>query len=207
MSYRNRSVLSKCLFILEARWCAEAGAHALLTDCHREDPPTQARSPNLVTHFQLPPTFPTMRPVALSGHSRALTQIKYSHEGDLLFTAAKDASPSLWYTHNGERVGSYDGPCLMRYCCEKPAACALLEKWQRGWEMCLQWRSRSYAPVHVAGCATVLFGAVGSGEPQAHPHSAGCCCRPLAKVAAALLFPPMPWSPLTVESCVPTPVV
>eukprot|EP00040_Diaphanoeca_grandis_P017409 m.90685 g.90685 ORF g.90685 m.90685 type:complete len:330 (+) comp26418_c0_seq2:146-1135(+) len=50
-----------------------------------------------------------MKPIALSGHTRSLTMIRYNLEGDVLFTAAKDASPSAWWTHNGERIGSYEG--------------------------------------------------------------------------------------------------
>lgn len=50
-----------------------------------------------------------MRPIALSGHSRALTHVKYNTEGDLLFSAAKDHSPSVWWSHNGERLGTYEG--------------------------------------------------------------------------------------------------
>eukprot|EP00037_Helgoeca_nana_P012003 m.108152 g.108152 ORF g.108152 m.108152 type:complete len:333 (-) comp21197_c0_seq1:175-1173(-) len=50
-----------------------------------------------------------MKPIALSGHSRSITQIKYNRDGDLLFTVAKDAEPSVWFSHNGERVGSYAG--------------------------------------------------------------------------------------------------
>jgi len=50
-----------------------------------------------------------MKPIALSGHSRSITQIKYNKEGDLLFSVAKDSEPSVWYSHNGERIGSYQG--------------------------------------------------------------------------------------------------
>jgi len=45
----------------------------------------------------------------LQGHSRAITQVKYNREGDLIFSAAKDAQPSMWYSANGERVGTFDG--------------------------------------------------------------------------------------------------
>lgn len=45
----------------------------------------------------------------LQGHERAITQIKYNREGDLLFTAAKDSTPNVWFTVNGERLGTYDG--------------------------------------------------------------------------------------------------
>ncbi|KAJ2502316.1 translation initiation factor eIF3 subunit [Coemansia sp. RSA 1972] len=50
-----------------------------------------------------------MRPFLLQGHSRPLTQIKYNPDGDMLMTAAKDKVASLWYSHNGERVGTYEG--------------------------------------------------------------------------------------------------
>lgn len=50
-----------------------------------------------------------MRPLILKGHSRPLTMVKYNAEGDLLFSCAKDDSPTLWYTSTGERVGTYDG--------------------------------------------------------------------------------------------------
>nr|CAB3241693.1 eukaryotic translation initiation factor 3 subunit I-like [Phallusia mammillata] len=50
-----------------------------------------------------------MRPLMLQGHERAITQIKYNREGDLLFSVAKDATPNVWYTINGERLGSYGG--------------------------------------------------------------------------------------------------
>jgi translation initiation factor 3 subunit I len=50
-----------------------------------------------------------MRPIQLHGHERPLTQIKYNREGDLLFSAARDKSPNVWFSHNGERLGSFDG--------------------------------------------------------------------------------------------------
>lgn len=45
----------------------------------------------------------------MQGHQRPLTQIKYNHDGDLLLTVAKDKVANLWYSHNGERIGTYDG--------------------------------------------------------------------------------------------------
>lgn len=45
----------------------------------------------------------------LHGHERAITQIKYNREGDLLFSAAKDHTPNVWYSLNGERLGSFVG--------------------------------------------------------------------------------------------------
>jgi FOG: WD40 repeat len=50
-----------------------------------------------------------MRPILLNGHTRSLTKIKYNREGDLLFSVSKDHTPTVWYSHNGERLGTYDG--------------------------------------------------------------------------------------------------
>ncbi|KIW54434.1 eukaryotic translation initiation factor 3 subunit I [Exophiala xenobiotica] len=50
-----------------------------------------------------------MRPTLLQGHERALTQIKYNKDGDLLFSVAKDKVICAWYTSNGERLGTYNG--------------------------------------------------------------------------------------------------
>ncbi|SGY77211.1 BQ5605_C005g03580 [Microbotryum silenes-dioicae] len=50
-----------------------------------------------------------MRPILLSGHERSLTQVKYNAEGDLLFSASKDHIINVWHSHNGERLGTYEG--------------------------------------------------------------------------------------------------
>eukprot|EP00871_Galdieria_phlegrea_P001489 jgi/Galph1/2340/GphlegSOOS_G996.1 len=50
-----------------------------------------------------------MRPIILKGHERPLTMVKYNKEGDLLFSTAKDTSPTVWWTANGERIGTYCG--------------------------------------------------------------------------------------------------
>lgn len=50
-----------------------------------------------------------MRPIALHGHERSVTHIKYNRDGDLLFSSAKDTSPTVWYSINGERLGTYKG--------------------------------------------------------------------------------------------------
>ncbi|RUS30966.1 WD40-repeat-containing domain protein [Jimgerdemannia flammicorona] len=44
-----------------------------------------------------------------NGHTRSLTQIKYNREGDLLFTVSKDKVVNVWFSHNGERLGTYIG--------------------------------------------------------------------------------------------------
>ncbi len=35
--------------------------------------------------------------------------MRYNVDGDLLFSVAKDNKPSVWYSHNGERLGTFDG--------------------------------------------------------------------------------------------------
>ncbi|KAF3007896.1 translation initiation factor eIF3 subunit [Curvularia kusanoi] len=50
-----------------------------------------------------------MRPILLSGHERALTQVKYNPDGDLIFSVSKDHVVCAWYSHNGERLGTYHG--------------------------------------------------------------------------------------------------
>ncbi|XP_014210548.1 eukaryotic translation initiation factor 3 subunit I [Copidosoma floridanum] len=50
-----------------------------------------------------------MKPLMLHGHERAITQIKYNREGDLLFSASKDKQPNVWYALNGERLGTFNG--------------------------------------------------------------------------------------------------
>lgn len=50
-----------------------------------------------------------MRPIVLRGHERPLTQVKYNADGDLIFTCSKDNSASVWFSANGERLGTLDG--------------------------------------------------------------------------------------------------
>ncbi|PRP73590.1 eukaryotic translation initiation factor 3 subunit I [Planoprotostelium fungivorum] len=50
-----------------------------------------------------------MRPIALSGHERSITSIKYNREGDLIFSAAKSPAICVWYSDSGERLGTYEG--------------------------------------------------------------------------------------------------
>jgi len=45
----------------------------------------------------------------LQGHERSITQIKYNREGDLLFSTSKDNKPYVWFSVNGERLGTYNG--------------------------------------------------------------------------------------------------
>ncbi|KAF2010765.1 eukaryotic translation initiation factor-like protein 3 subunit [Aaosphaeria arxii CBS 175.79] len=50
-----------------------------------------------------------MRPILLSGHERALTQVKYNPDGDIIFSVSKDHVICAWFSHNGERLGTYHG--------------------------------------------------------------------------------------------------
>ncbi|CAF3063866.1 unnamed protein product [Rotaria socialis] len=50
-----------------------------------------------------------MRPILLQAHERSLTKIRYNREGDLLFSSGKDKIPCVWYSINGERLGTYNG--------------------------------------------------------------------------------------------------
>ncbi|MCJ1346187.1 translation initiation factor eIF3 subunit [Peltigera leucophlebia] len=50
-----------------------------------------------------------MRPILLQGHERPLTQIRYTKDGDLLFSVAKDQIICAWFSANGERLGTYHG--------------------------------------------------------------------------------------------------
>mmetsp|Transcript_19495 Transcript_19495/g.23351 ORF Transcript_19495/g.23351 Transcript_19495/m.23351 type:complete len:329 (-) Transcript_19495:228-1214(-) len=50
-----------------------------------------------------------MRPVLCKGHERPLTHIKYTAEGDIFFSCAKDHHPTAWYSDTGERLGTYIG--------------------------------------------------------------------------------------------------
>uniref|UniRef100_U5EMH0 Eukaryotic translation initiation factor 3 subunit I n=1 Tax=Corethrella appendiculata TaxID=1370023 RepID=U5EMH0_9DIPT len=50
-----------------------------------------------------------MKPLMLQGHERAITQIRYNREGDLIFSAAKDKHPNVWFSLNGERLGTFNG--------------------------------------------------------------------------------------------------
>ncbi|RWS24339.1 eukaryotic translation initiation factor 3 subunit I-like protein [Leptotrombidium deliense] len=50
-----------------------------------------------------------MKPIVLHGHERAITKIRYNKEGDLLFSSSKDNIPNVWYSVNGERLGTFNG--------------------------------------------------------------------------------------------------
>lgn len=45
----------------------------------------------------------------LHGHERSITQVRYNRDGDLLFSSSKDSKPNVWWSINGERLGTFDG--------------------------------------------------------------------------------------------------
>ena len=51
----------------------------------------------------------SQQPIGLKGHTRSITFVQYNRDSDLLFTCAKDSTPTLWYTGNGERIGTFNG--------------------------------------------------------------------------------------------------
>ncbi len=57
-------------------------------------------------------------PILLKGHERPLTFLKYNRDGDLLFSCAKDHTPTVWYASNGERLGTYRGHNGAVWCCD-----------------------------------------------------------------------------------------
>uniref|UniRef100_A0AAZ3PKB9 Eukaryotic translation initiation factor 3 subunit I n=1 Tax=Oncorhynchus tshawytscha TaxID=74940 RepID=A0AAZ3PKB9_ONCTS len=57
-----------------------------------------------------------LKPILLQGHERSITQIKYNREGDLIFSVAKDTVANVWYSVNGERLGTYNGHTGALWC-------------------------------------------------------------------------------------------
>jgi len=51
-----------------------------------------------------------LQPLLLRGHEKSITTVKYNADGDLLFSAAKDNRPTVWYSETGERLGTYNAP-------------------------------------------------------------------------------------------------
>ncbi|KNB44316.1 eukaryotic translation initiation factor 3 subunit I-like protein [Blastocystis sp. subtype 4] len=45
----------------------------------------------------------------MHGHERAITYLKYSPDGDVFFSAAKDSTPTMWRASTGERIGVFHG--------------------------------------------------------------------------------------------------
>ena len=50
-----------------------------------------------------------MKPLMLKAGERSLTKVVFNREGDLLFSCTKDKEPVVWFSENGERLGTYVG--------------------------------------------------------------------------------------------------
>lgn len=48
-----------------------------------------------------------MRPIAVHGHDRPITKIKYNKDGDLLYSASKARASRVWFTETGELLGCF----------------------------------------------------------------------------------------------------
>ena len=83
------------------RWSPVSPLHLLTIPLIAADIITRFLSPDLVwtaqAHYRI------------LGHERSLTQIKFNKEGDLLFSCSKDHIINVWFSHNGERLGTYEG--------------------------------------------------------------------------------------------------
>jgi len=43
--------------------------------------------------------------MVMKGHERNITRVLFNRDGDLLFSAASDKTPTVWDTETGERLG------------------------------------------------------------------------------------------------------
>ncbi|KAL5724794.1 Eukaryotic translation initiation factor 3 subunit I [Ranunculus cassubicifolius] len=59
-----------------------------------------------------------MKPILMNGHERPLTFLKYNKDGDLLVSCAKNNNPTIWYSDNGERLGTFNGHKGAVWCCD-----------------------------------------------------------------------------------------
>lgn len=62
----------------------------------------------------------------MKGHERPLTYLKYNKDGDLLFSCAKDHTPTVWFADNGERLGTYRGHNGAVWCCDVSSKSSLI---------------------------------------------------------------------------------
>lgn len=58
---------------------------------------------------QISPFAPQAFAYPFSSQERSLNQIKFSPDGDLIFSVAKDKIICAWFSANGERLGTYHG--------------------------------------------------------------------------------------------------
>ncbi|CAI9112349.1 OLC1v1012788C1 [Oldenlandia corymbosa var. corymbosa] len=87
-----------------------------------------------------------MRPILMKGHERPLTYLKYNKDGDLLFSCAKDKNPTVWFSDNGERLGTYNGHNGAVWCCDVCRDSSLLITSSADWSAKL-WSVQTGVPV------------------------------------------------------------
>eukprot|EP00287_Rhodomonas_sp_CCMP768_P003203 CAMPEP_0196720788 /NCGR_PEP_ID=MMETSP1091-20130531/3497_1 /TAXON_ID=302021 /ORGANISM="Rhodomonas sp., Strain CCMP768" /LENGTH=319 /DNA_ID=CAMNT_0042062109 /DNA_START=32 /DNA_END=991 /DNA_ORIENTATION=- len=80
-----------------------------------------------------------MRPILLKGHDGPLTCVKYNKDGDLLFTSCRRGRICLWYSDDGERIGTYKHTGAVMYVdvnfhCNKLAS-ASMDEIARIWDV------------------------------------------------------------------------
>ena len=46
--------------------------------------------------------------IAINSHTRPVNVVKLNHDGDLLFSASNDKRVGLYFSHSGERLGTFD---------------------------------------------------------------------------------------------------
>ncbi|KAJ1492826.1 quinon protein alcohol dehydrogenase-like superfamily [Baffinella frigidus] len=83
-----------------------------------------------------------MRPILLKGHDGPLTCVKYNRDGDLVFSTCRRGRICVWYSDDGERLGTYNsggkpGAVMqvdVNYHCDKLAA-ASMDQTGRIWDV------------------------------------------------------------------------
>lgn len=101
-----------------------------------------------------------IRPILLKGHSRPLTHVRFNRDGDLLFTCAKDHKPNVWWSDNGERLGTYNGHVGSVWQCDVNYDTTMLLTGSAD-QTCKLWDVKTgnelYSWSHKAGVRTVQF--------------------------------------------------
>jgi WD40 repeat protein len=72
----------------------------------RDGPSPSVSGPELTAR---PSSDRKQRVLVMKGHERNITRVVFSPDGDLLFSAASDKTPTVWDTESGERIGTYNG--------------------------------------------------------------------------------------------------
>ena len=77
-----------------------------------------------------------LNPIAMHGHMKPVTMVKFNREGDLIFSTSKEADGiAVWYTKTGERLGTYAGGHKSISGCDVNGASTLLAT--SGFDLCV----------------------------------------------------------------------